>query len=99
MAEERSESREVTWRQLLPWTELFRAFQVSLDLNKLLLAAAGIFVTWFGWWLLAGIFAALYTGPDTNLPREWSAMPGRDEPGKRQEVWAQFRRDRQRWNL
>src|SRR5438046_2681359 len=34
MAEERSESREVTWRQLLPWTELFRAFQVSLDLNK-----------------------------------------------------------------
>ena len=41
MAEERS---ELSWRQLLPWTELFRAFQVALDLNKLLLAAAGIFL-------------------------------------------------------
>ena len=75
MAEERSESRELTWRQLLPWTALFRAFQVALDLNKLLLAAAGIAVMAFGWWLLAVIFAALYTGgkPAESLP-DWKKV-------------------------
>ena len=33
MAEGKLEGREATWRQLLPWTELFRGFQVALDLN------------------------------------------------------------------
>lgn len=56
MAEEKVEPREINFRQLLPWTELFRGFQVALDPKKLLLAAAGILVMAFGWWLLAQIF-------------------------------------------
>ena len=60
MAEDKVEGREAGWRQLLPWAELFRGFQVALDLNKLLLAAAGILLMWFGWLLLAWIFGAGY---------------------------------------
>src|SRR5947207_13129915 len=56
MAEDKFEPRETNWRQLLPWIELFQGFRVALDLNKLLLAAAGILTMAFGWWLLAGIF-------------------------------------------
>lgn len=55
MAEER-DSREFRLRQLLPWTDLFRAFRIALDPLKLLLAAAAIVVLTFGWWLLALIF-------------------------------------------
>ena len=33
MAVENVETRETSWRRLLPWTELFRGFQVALDLS------------------------------------------------------------------
>ena len=76
MAEEKVEPRETSWRQLLPWTELFRGFQVALDLNKLALAAAGILVMAFGWWLLAVLFTAgeaavqRRTGPAPTSPQQ-----------------------------
>jgi len=53
---EEKESRELNFRQLMPWTELFRAFQLALEPYKLLLAATAIVVLTFGWWLLALIF-------------------------------------------
>jgi hypothetical protein len=87
MADERTEPREATWRQLLPWTELFRGFQVALDLNKLLLAAAGIFTMAFGWWLLSVIF----TANDPKVPPGWH--------GTSTSSWAEFKRDRDHWNL
>src|SRR5262245_28151721 len=91
MAEERSESRELTWRNLLPWTELFRTFQVALDLNKLLLAAAGIFVTALGWWLLSAFFfGAIY--PDK--PPKWGT-----QSYTRPENWNDFKQDRNDWNM
>jgi hypothetical protein len=96
MAEDKIEGREVSWRQLLPWTELFRGFQVAFDPNKLLLAAAGILVMAFGWWLLAVIFR--------NMPREFTENPP-DWPGKyrvqddSRKAWEQFKRDRDEWNL
>ncbi len=97
MAEDKIEGREMSWRQLLPWTELFRGFQVAFDPNKLLLAAAGILVMAFGWWLLAVIFR--------NMPREFTDLPP-NWPAKYQSVqedprkaWEQFKRDRDEWNL
>ena len=42
MAAEKVDVREVSFRQLFPWTELFRGFQVALDPKKLLLAAGGL---------------------------------------------------------
>src|SRR6516162_10271990 len=94
MADDKHEAREVTWRSLLPWTHLFRGFQVALDLNKLLLAAAGIIVMAFGWWLLSVIFTVGYS----EVPPEW---PGKylAEPGTEEQKWARFKHDRDHWNL
>jgi hypothetical protein len=94
MADDKHEAREVTWRSLLPWTELFRGFQVALDLNKLLLAAAGIVVTALLWWLLAVIFGAAYSQQPT-WPSSYTARPDSDED----KAWAEFKRDRSDWNL
>jgi len=91
MAEDKVDAREGTWRQLIPWTELFRGFQVALDLNKLLLAAAGILVMAVGWWVLAKVFA---TGED-KIPPDW---PGRYSASSKED-WSQFRKERRHWNL
>jgi hypothetical protein len=101
MSEGKFEGREITWRQLLPWTELFRGFQVALDLNKLLLAAAGILVMAFGWWLLAVIFSANFKDtPPIPGESKYSNLnlPGDDEQ-KAKKSWEYFKRDRDEWNL
>jgi hypothetical protein len=56
MAEERIGTPDGEVRSYWAWTELFRTFQVALDPKKLVLAAAGIFFMWFGWWALSGLF-------------------------------------------
>src|SRR5947209_5266736 len=56
MAEDKVELREINYRQVLPWTELFKGFQLALDPKKLVLAAAGILAMYAGWWLLSVIF-------------------------------------------
>jgi ABC-type multidrug transport system fused ATPase/permease subunit len=96
MAEEKVETREVTWRQLLPWTELFRGFQIALDPGKLILAAVGIFVMSLCWVILAWIFGAGYA----NSPPTWKGnyVQG-DQPKDLSAGWARFRQDRDNWNL
>ena len=88
MAEDKIDGRETTWRQLLPWTELFRGFQVAFDLNKMLLAAAGILVMAFGWWLLAVIFGATFANTPPGWPEQRLAKYGDDK----QKAWIEFRR-------
>lgn len=39
-----------------PWTRLFSAFRIALDLKNLILAAAGILTTAAGWYLLSTVF-------------------------------------------
>src|SRR6266849_460721 len=89
MVEDKAEPREVNWKHLLPWVDLFQGFRVPMDLNKLLLAAAGILVMAFGWWLLAVIF-------EWKKP-EWPP-PNTDETN-RAAKWAEFKEDRRHWNL
>jgi hypothetical protein len=94
MANAKVEGRDLSWRGLFPWTELFRGFQISLDLNKLLLAAAGIIVMAFGWWLLSVIFGSFYsTKPD--FPGNYVTAAGGDNA----KGWEQFRREREQWNI
>jgi hypothetical protein len=64
MADDKGEVRDINFRQVLPWTELFRGFQVALDPKKMLLAAAGILVMWSGWFILSWIFVPGNTAPD-----------------------------------
>jgi hypothetical protein len=96
MAEDKIDGREATWRQLLPWTELFRGFQVALDLNKLLLAAAGILTMAFGWWLLAWLFVVVkFTATPPGWPDTRLLVYNNDK----QKAWGEFRRERDEWNL
>jgi hypothetical protein len=95
MAEDKVGAHEVTWRQLMPWTHIFRGFGVTLDLNKLLLAAAGIVVMFFGWWLLSVLFTANEKSTPPDWPGEYPSLAKDD----RVKAWEQFRKDRQHWNL
>ena len=63
MADERVGARDFDTRRNLSWTELFRTFLIALDPFKLLVAAAGIFATALGWWLLSAIFFNAWTEP------------------------------------
>jgi hypothetical protein len=97
MAEDKIDGREATWRQLLPWTELFRGFQIALDINKLLLAAAGILTMAFGWWLLAWFFVVVRFNA---APPDWESGETRKiVQTDKQKAWAEFRRERDEWNL
>jgi hypothetical protein len=88
MADDRVESRETNWRQLLPWTAIFQGFRVALDVNKLLLAALGIVAMALVWWVLAALF---YWGAEKP---EWpKAYKSKDDP------FTHFKEDRQAWNL
>src|SRR6266849_5816206 len=88
MAEEKVELRDINYRQLLPWTELFRGFQVALDPKKLLLAAGGILAMSIGWYILAVIFFSSQSEPT------WA-----DSKEGKYGSWAAFQKDRQNWNL
>jgi hypothetical protein len=97
MAEDSIEGRERTWRSLLPWTELFRGFHLALDPGKLLLAAAGILVMAFGWWLLSLIFGALTVG--SAVQPAWPGSYISQANGDVEKGWELFRRERSEWNL
>lgn len=67
MADGRDQSTGFNFRATFPWTEIFRCFQVALDPRKLLVAAAGILVMAFLWYVLSAIF--WYKHPDRNEDR------------------------------
>ena len=98
MVEDKAEPREIQWRQLLPWVDLFQGFRVALDLNKLLLAAAGILVMACGWWFLAFLFSSGQK-PDWEKPQYRNAVTEGDEAERTRASWGKFRTARDRWNL
>src|SRR6266550_4754517 len=65
MAEDKVAPRESSMNQRLPWLAIFQGFRIALDFNKLVLAAAGIIVMAFGWWLLAILFN--YSEPNFDV--------------------------------
>ncbi|HEV3386743.1 MAG TPA: hypothetical protein VG097_18145, partial [Gemmata sp.] len=56
MADGRDTKPAFNLRTLFPWFDIFRCFQVALDLRNLFVAAAGIFAMSLSWWLLSNIF-------------------------------------------
>ena len=74
--------------------KLFRGFQVALDLNKLALAAAGILIMAFGWWLLA-----FSSRPAKAPSRRNGPVPMRPGQQRRGRAWNQFKQERDHWNL
>jgi hypothetical protein len=62
------------------WTEIFRCFQIALDPRKLIVAAAGILVMSFMWWLLSAIF--YYDAPKENAEDYSVGVVKKDLEGK-----------------
>ena len=85
MAEEQVGPRPVAW------TKIFSGFKVALDLKKLLLAGAGVFITALGWWILSFVAYALVSKP------EWKGE-GQTEQEKRA-AFRSFSSRRAAWNL
>ncbi len=88
MAEQKMDPRDASWRRLFPWTEIFNGFKLTLDPNKLFLAAVGILLMALAWWILAVVFGALYS----PKPEKWT---GSTEP----DAWNRFVIQRDGWNL
>jgi hypothetical protein len=76
------------------WTKIFTAFKVALDMKKLLLAAAGIFLTFLGWWCISLLF---------HYPRSMPKWAEADDETKsfeeRKAIWGRFHARRASWNL
>jgi hypothetical protein len=103
MAEERNDNREMTWRTLLPWTELFRGFSIALDPNKLFLAAIGIFAMAVAWWFLAFLFTLGWASDPPDFKDYAGKVPNEVKDEDRKVAlslqWADYSRERRRWNL
>src|SRR5437660_12695297 len=99
MAEDKVEPREVSLSQRLPWLAIFQGFRVALDFNKLVLAAAGIIVMAFGWWLLAALFNYSEPNFDANVNKYTSRVNHLDKDKQYAAAWAEFRNDYQKWAL
>jgi hypothetical protein len=100
MAEERTETRPVNLRQLFPWMELFKAFQIALDPKKLILAAIGILfmaLWWTGWSITFYKFRSKPEWPSGYNIADYKKDDSDAEALKR--AWKQFRGDRQKWDL
>jgi hypothetical protein len=101
MAEEKVEVREINYRQVLPWTELFKGFQLAFDPKKLLMAAGGIVTMYLGWWLLSVGFYAARTEPkrsDYPKARYQSNTNVSDEEAQLR-ADRDFVRDHYKWEL
>ena len=48
--------RSISWRDLCPWTILFRTFSLALNPNIILLATAGVFLSCCAWFVPAKLF-------------------------------------------
>src|ERR1700726_180413 len=96
MAEEQFGVRKEGAREWPGWTRLFGAFKVALDYKKLLLAAAGILVMAFGWWLLS-VLAFSLAG---RVP-QWEEDKSRYVSATQTEAegWKNFKEERRQWNF
>lgn len=70
----------VSFRATFPWMNIFRCFQVALDPRKLLVAAAGILVMSFGWYVLSAMF--YYKAPDQSDQRYSNSTLAREYEDK-----------------
>lgn len=75
-----------------PWTKIFTAFKVALDMKKLVLAAAGIFLTWVGWWVLGWTFYNMRSMPKFDYNEK-------EAPAVLKAEWDHFQARRASWNL
>ncbi|MFM8271627.1 MAG: hypothetical protein ACKODX_04750 [Gemmata sp.] len=100
MADGRDHSGGFSYRTALPWTNIFRCFQIALDPRKLLVAALGILAMSFLWWLLSNTFyykAPLETEPKYGvqaIQKEYEGRTKADGANYTEADYAQVGRER-----
>jgi hypothetical protein len=57
MSDERHVVRQIAWRELFPWLNLFTALRLAISLRGLLLALLGLVLTTAGWRICAQVFS------------------------------------------
>ena len=105
MAEGRVEPSTMPARRDYQWMEIFKSFQVALDPRKLLVAAAGILVMSFGWYLLSTVFYYAEPVRDSDAYSSDKIVKKVDKPNKPEDVeqyyklaaQAQYDRDHKQW--
>ena len=65
MADEAQTIRSINWREVFPFTHLFRAFRIAVHPSKLLLALAALLLIYLGGRVLDGVW-----------PEKYQALPG-----------------------
>jgi hypothetical protein len=63
MADEAQTIRSINWREVFPFTHLFRAFRIAVHPSKLLLALAALLLVYLGGRVLDGVWPAKYSSP------------------------------------
>jgi len=91
MPDGRDQAPAFSFRTTMPWSDIFRCFQVALDPRKLLLAAAGILVMSFGWYVLSAIF--YYKAPDREDPL-YSNKYILDDSGNKERIAAMVKEEK-----
>jgi hypothetical protein len=88
MAEERAGSQGYpAWKpKPASWTKIFGTFLVAVDPFKLAVAAAGILLTAFGWWLISVIFYSAWTVPQLSY---YEGKIPKNLEGEARTQWAQ----------
>lgn len=81
MADGRDQPGGFSYRTALPWTNIFRCFQVALDPRKLFIAALGILVMSVAWYALSHAF--WYTAPTRGDQKYESNTIRLDYEGKK----------------
>ena len=66
--------RSVSWRDLCPWTILFRLYRVSVSLQLLLLAFVGAWLTSLGWQASRAVCLSDEAGAQASVERFLSSV-------------------------
>lgn len=72
MADEAQTISSINWREVFPFTHLFRAFRIAVHPSKLLLALAALLLIYAGGRLLDGVWVDKYKA----MPYEFGYNPG-----------------------
>lgn len=59
--------RSISWRDLCPWTLLFRVFRLSVSLQPLALALLGALLSSLGWWLVGAVLLSETSRQDASV--------------------------------
>lgn len=75
MTNDRGDIRDMNFRQFMPFTEIFRAFNLALDPSKLLLALVAVVLLWAGWAFLGWIYDPELVGGTASVQNPFGVWP------------------------